>query len=361
MAHSNRSLHKVKDLIIFQDQHYNSFPNVIHHDGELLVAFRQAPDRRALFHKNLHIDPASKAVYVTSSDNGENWDEKPFVLYDDFYLGVQDPCITLLRDGTLFCSFFTWEVVAKDYVHENNKYREIEGKWMARLGGIFTTRSYDGGKSWDAPLPLHTKVAAAVRGNVVELNDGSILLPYYIHGKAFVVHSPNKGKTWGSVSTMASEEGITFHEPNLYQTKSGKLVAFIRSSIQDDQLPNDQRHPLVTCESHDQGRTWVNHQKHSIFSPSPFHALRLQSGNVLLTYGHRHKPYGIRALLLDPDCSNIDEAEQIILRDDGLGFDIGYTSSVQLDNGDILVTYYDYDEQHELRYIAGTLCRERSI
>ncbi len=48
----------------------------------------------------------------------------------------------------------------------------------------------------------------------------------------------------------------------------------------------------------------------------------------------------------------------MILRDDGLGFDIGYPTSAQLDNGDILVTYYYFNEDKGVRYIAGTLSRE---
>jgi hypothetical protein len=124
-------------------------------------------------------------------------------------------------------------------------------------------------------------------------------------------------------------------------------------------VPNEKKHPLYTSESYDNGRTWTNVREHAIYSPSPFHALQLQSGHVLLTYGHRYPSYGIRAYVLNGECTNIDEAEQIVLRADGLGRDIGYTSAVQLDNCDILVTYYYFDENGE-RYIAGTLCREEA-
>lgn len=232
---------------------------------------------------------------------------------------------------------------------------------MAKLGGVYTIRSVDGGKTWDEPLPMNEGKQGAVRGNCVELEDGSLLLPYYVKGKAFVAVTKDRGKTWETRSTLAAQTDCLFHEPNLYRTASGKLIAFIRTLKQGNDIPDDKRSPLVTCESYDNGQTWVNHKEHPIFSPSPFHILRLQSGNVLLTYGHRLKPYGIRALLLNAECTNLDKAESIILRDDSPGFDIGYTSSVQLVNGEILVTYYYYEEQQELRYIAGTICKEEPL
>src|SRR5690606_29259578 len=108
----------------------------------------------------------------------------------------------------------------------------------------------------------------------------------------------------------------------------------------------------------DDGRTWSEPVKREAYSPSPFHALRLQSGRVLLTYGYRLKPYGLRARLLDPECNEIDGAEEIVLRDDGPGTDIGYSHAVQLEDGRILITYYYYDEAGGKRYIAGTWCEE---
>jgi sialidase-1 len=49
---------------------------------------------------------------------------------------------------------------------------------------------------------------------------------------------------------------------------------------------------------------------------------------------------GIRAVIIDAECSNPDNSNEIILRDDGGGYDIGYTSAVQLDDGKILIVYY---------------------
>lgn len=162
--------------------------------------------------------------------------------------------------------------------------------------------------------------------------------------------------SWEEFSVLATSSDTEFQEPNLYRTPSGKLVAFIRTLHHSKNSSSEHRHPLYTCESYDNGETWVNLTKRPIYSPSPFHALQLNSGEVMLTYGYRMQPFGIRAMLLNSECTNWDEVEEVCLREDGLGGDIGYTHAVQLDNGQILITYYYYDEEHPLRYIAGTLC-----
>lgn len=357
-------LRKIEDIIIYKDGNYNAFPNVIRNEsGDILVAFRQAPDRQRQYGDATHHDPASKAVYVTSSDEGKTWDSQVSILYDDFFLGVQDPCINVLKDGSIFCTYFTWKVLEEADVPEPTpKDSKIFDKWYARPGGVYSIRSNNGGATWDKPIQI-MQTGQFVRGNLVELDDGTLLLPMYVHpqdeSQSLVAATKDRGVTWETRGVLASSQDCLFQEPNLYQTESGKLVAFIRSAKMDPSLSKLEKHPLYTCESVDEGRTWTNLTEHAIYSPSPFHALRLQSGNVLLTYGYRNMPgSGIRAFVLDSECSNIAEAEETILRDDGLGGDIGYPSSIQLDNGDILITYYFYDEDKGVRYIAGTLCRE---
>ncbi len=105
-------LTKIKDMIIYKDTEYSSFPTVVKlPSGKLVTSFRHARNMTATLGKTTHIDPASKGVLVTSDDQGESWSQQFTVIYDDFYLGIQDPCINLLQDGTLFCTFFSWKVL----------------------------------------------------------------------------------------------------------------------------------------------------------------------------------------------------------------------------------------------------------
>jgi hypothetical protein len=74
----------------------------------------------------------------------------------------------------------------------------------------------------------------------------------------------------------------------------------------------------------------------------------------LLVYGYRHEPYGIRARILNPECTDFATAPEIVLRDDGGTTDIGYPWSVQLDENRVLVVYY-YNIENGPRHIAGTI------
>lgn len=67
------AIRKLKDVVVYQDdQFYSAFPSIVRRrDGELLVAFRRAPDRRRLGENNIsHTDPNSYLVLVRSRDDG---------------------------------------------------------------------------------------------------------------------------------------------------------------------------------------------------------------------------------------------------------------------------------------------------
>jgi hypothetical protein len=93
------------------------------------------------------------------------------------------------------------------------------------------------------------------------------------------------------------------------------------------------------------------------FRGHPLNALPLPDHRVLLTYGYRHPPYGIRARILNAECTDFSTAKEIVLRDDGGNWDIGYTWPVMLDNNSVLVVYY-FNTANGVRYIAGTIIEE---
>ena len=137
------------------------------------------------------------------------------------------------------------------------------------------------------------------------------------------------------------------HEPALYRTPSGKIICLIRTANLDDHL--------VTAESTDNGRTWSPWRKREVIG-HPYTPVPLPDGRVLLIYGYRHEPYGIRARLLEPECGDIDTAPEFVIRDDGLGTDLGYPWGTVLSDGRVLAVYYIYG-QDGIRHIAGSVLK----
>ena len=89
--------------------------------------------------------------------------------------------------------------------------------------------------------------------------------------------------------------------------------------------------------------------RHSLYRRA--HESMLKS--LSYSYGHRREPYGVRACLSEDGGDTWDLDNEVVLRDDGLGRDMGYPSSEQLEDGDILTVYYWHSED-EIRYLAGT-------
>jgi hypothetical protein len=320
-------------------------------DRTYLLAFRKAPDWSGSFGKNIHIDPSSVAASMTSAD-GLVWDaSEQRILYDHYLYGVQDPCLNRLDNGSLLCTFFMWKVADAEPGLQG---RDVYGKWIATLDKTYAIRSSDGGATWDEPTVLGE---GALRGNGVQLPNGTILVASYIladWGDAgLAIHaSDDGGHSWKRIAHIPNPDDCVMVEPTLFRTQSGKIVCFARSTRAGG-------HPLMICESYDEGVTWSRPAASSIDTLNPFHLLQLSDGNVLLSYGYRRKPYGIRARVLNAECTNTEEAEVIVLREDGAGPDLGYSSAVQLEDGRILIAYYFYDTVRGPRYIAGTVCEYR--
>ena len=68
-------------------------------------------------------------------------------------------------------------------------------------------------------------------------------------------------------------------------------------------------------------------------------ALRLRDGRLLMTYGYRRPPFGNQARI-SADAGKTWSAP-ITVSDDGMGGDLGYPSTVELANGDMLTVWYE--------------------
>src|SRR6266704_5428582 len=162
-------IHKIEDVVIYRDdKFYSAFPSVVcRPDGELMVAFRRAPERRAFGEAGItHTDANSYLMLVRSKDGGQTWSRNPELIFAHPFGGSQDPCMVQLRDGSLICASYGWgwvqsEAIAKmkQVVHYGN---------FVFLGG-YLVRSEDGGHHWDGPIFPHACGGETVRDIFGEL------------------------------------------------------------------------------------------------------------------------------------------------------------------------------------------------
>ena len=98
-------------------------------------------------------------------------------------------------------------------------------------------------------------------------------------------------------------------------------------------------------ESSDDGYTWTEPTQVTQASEHPGDLLLLPSGKVLLVYGRRLRPYGVRALLSHDEGRSWDHDHTISLVADSDTTDCGYPSSVLLDDGTICTAYYNVEDR----------------
>ena len=95
----------------------------------------------------------------------------------------------------------------------------------------------------------------------------------------------------------------------------------------------------------------------------PQHLLRLRDGRLLMSYGYRRQPWGVRACLSSDNGKTWDMDNEIVIRMDGgtpdaqptkvISKDLGYPVSVQLADGRVFTVYY-FNPGGSNFFIAGT-------
>jgi hypothetical protein len=369
-AAAEKQLHKVRDVVLYDEpRFYSAFPSVVRRpDGELLVAFRRAPDRRALGEKgNQHVDPNSYLVSMRSRDGGQSWSPAPELLYAHPLGGSQDPCLLQLADGDLLCLSYLWTLVRQDGI-PNLKAPVFQSYPGFFFSGGYFVRSSDGGKSWKGPFypvaipqekylsPYGEPLPAYNRGAAIEGRDGRLFWAVAANDQlsprrtsVHLLTSSDRGQTWTYSAPIAEDAKASFNETSMYETPKGDLLAFLRSESLEDQA--------CIARSTDGGKTFQPWQRMG-FQGHPLHALRLPDNRVLLTYGYRHKPYGIRARVLNPECTDFATAPEMVLRDDGGTTDLGYPWSAMIDDTRVIVVYY-FNRDNGRRHIAASILELR--
>jgi hypothetical protein len=110
--------------------------------------------------------------------------------------------------------------------------------------------------------------------------------------------------------------------------------------------------------SEDGGLTWKFVSRVNRWG-APASLLVLRDGRLLCVYGYRVPPYGVRARISDDGGETW--GPEIVIRDDGGSWDLGYPRATELPDGKILTVYYFNDRDDPVqceggvRYIAATV------
>ncbi len=331
---------------VMEEDRYLGWPTIAKTaTGELLVAF--SGDRDS------HVCPWGKTQLIRSNDQGKTWSDPETV--NNTPLDDRDGGIIMTKKGTILVSWFTstafmsatyFQGAILRYMRHGEKLtKEVRDKWL----GNWTRRSEDNGKTWDQPIPT---ISTAPHGPI-QLKDGRLLYigNGILNGKPTntIEESSDDGRSWKVIADFPKPEGYVggLGEPHMVELASGKIIALFRNEPKDRS-----KCFLLQADSNDGGRTWSPLRSTGIWGYPP-HLIQLKNGWVLVVYGHRQQPFGQKACISRDEGKTWDTANQVFLSA-GPGSDLGYPSSVELNDGSIFTVYYQPEKKGEPTSIMST-------
>jgi len=299
-----------------------------------------------------HVCPFGRAELMMSKDEGRTWGW-PRVLMDSD-IDDRDAGVVETAKGSLLATTFT-SLAYEKYITKAEKIKPGEkGAWSAAklkrwhaahkrltaekrkaMLASWIVRSTDGGMTWSARYrcPVNSPHGP------IQLSDGRLLYAgkelWRGQSRIGVCESTDDGLTWrwlAAIPTRKGDDHKNYHELHAVEAKDGRLVVQIRNHNKANS-----RETLQSTSS-DGGKTWSEPRSIDVWG-LPSHLLRLKDDRLLMTYGHRRKPYGNQARV-SADHGTTWSAPMII-SGDGKGGDLGYPSTVQLKDGSLLSVWYE--------------------
>jgi len=319
--------------------------------------------------RTAHVCPFGKTVLHESRDDGRTWSMSRVI--QDSPIDDRDAGLVNLGGRSLLASWFrsdTRVYATKAWIPaaERETWKKVFEDWndelVTPLVGSWVMRSEDGGSTWGEPI----RAPVSAPHGPVKLAGGDLLYmgkPFgtwadMTKGQIAVARSRDGGTTWkvvGRVPVAPRTDAANYHEPHVVEMPSGRLVAAIRVQGKSLAAAGIPSFTIMQTESSDGGTTW-SMPRWLGFKGSPPHLLRHSSGDLVITYGYRDKPFGQR-VAISRDSGQTWQADWI-LRADGLDGDLGYPSTVELDDGSLVTVCYQRaapDEKCSLLWSRWTI------
>ncbi len=238
---------------------------------------------------------------------------------------------------------------------------------------IYFQISYDRGRTWSQPyklpdfgmgLQLTSRTDYIVEDKdtclvFMSSKEQMVQTEESLQDRAFCMRLKNGGKDAEFLSWMTGEP-LTVRSvmPSTVRVSDTELVSVMRRRID---LNSDFRNDVNWVDAYgssDNGASWeflsrVAYTDTILHNGNPPSMVRLPNGRLAATYGYRGVPYGIRARISDDNGKSW--GKEIILRDDGRKYDLGYPRTMVRADGKIVTIYYFANQKNYEQHIAATI------
>lgn len=325
-----------RSVISHQPDLYHGWPTLARRrDGSLLLACSGGREQ--------HVCPFGRVEFMQSSDDGRTW-SWPRVLLDS-PIDDRDAGILETSGGSLLLTTFS-SLAYQTHGALDQTEGEQRKRWLAahnRLPdeqrkkqlGTWMLRSTDAGVTWSSPyrVPLNSPHGP------IQLSDNRLLYAgkelWSDERRIGVAESTDDGKSWNWLAEIPTRDGDDhqqYHELHAVETADNRIIAHIRNHNEPNQ------NETLQTESSDGGKTWSKPHPINVWG-LPSHLLRLHDDRLLMTYGYRRDPFGNQARLSEDHGKTW--SKPITLSDDGHSGDLGYPSTVQLNDRSLLTAWYE--------------------
>lgn len=296
-----------------------------------------------------HICPFGKLMISYSFDEGKTW-SCPGILLDS-PLDDRDGGICVKGDKVLVTTFNNTRKFQRENLRRwpNGRPQGESELILAYLGSVTDEEEKEwfgslcavgDGKRFGKfrKLPVTSPHGPIVRGGEFfyvgrSFMDEEGVSPFGLEEGIYWTGSAD-GETWSApVKAPSARDGAFLCEPHAFVCGDGSVFVAARSHAAGNQ------EEMSLYFNRIRGGTFGEWQPTGIVGAPP-HFLRLQDGAVLLVYGRRKPPYGVCAKFSVDD--GVSWGEEIRLCGDAPDWDVGYPSSVQLKNGNLLTVWYQH-------------------
>jgi hypothetical protein len=145
--------------------------------------------------------------------------------------------------------------------------------------------------------------------------------------------------------------------PSAVRTSPSRLVAATRRKLRNFDTMKYSNW-IEASVSTDNGASWrylskVADTDRGEENGSPPALVRLRDGRLAIAYGYRSWPLGIRARISEDGGKTW--SDEIVLRDDGNIWDLGYPRMMQRPDGKLVTIYYHNTPEHPGPHIVATI------
>ncbi|MGX7893937.1 sialidase family protein [Tsuneonella sp. HG222] len=369
-----RRLSNVEHKVVYRNEgEFAGWPHVMGYwnlgGGEILQQIRATtttyPDADAIAHNKLGGgDSVTRMLSFRSRDYGRTWSGPVNNIFGNI-------------DRKLAGAKTMADLQPIDYLDRNVLVANNATNFAAPTSRTQVRVSKDRGNSWSPAIdvPLDALHSASGMNSVLVRPDGTVLiwlmevidgfdrhpcvfaLPpggHDFHFTTFITPKVDAfGNTAGDWKPPYAYAGQHWFYPRGYMLPSGRMLCVLRSQRGPEGVMWTEVH-----KSDDGGRTWGFLSRVNDFG-APGSLVIKQDGRLVMVYGYRLMPAGIRARVSADDGATW--GPELIVRDDGGSWDLGYPNAWEMDDGRIGAIYYFNSKDDKLQVNGGVRHVQRSI